>query len=93
MMVSTKKQENIVIYDESKVLANAQRWAAERRGIVGPGLPEEVLVQRVDSPEQIPAPPTEETVRGRSSVVQETRECLGYGGAGCREGFAAWRCA
>ena len=73
----SKKQENIVIYDESKVLANAQRRAAERRGIIGPGLPNEVMIHRVDSAEKVPKPPTEETVRTRNVVVQETKNSIG----------------
>ena len=73
----TKKQENIVVYDESKVIAQAQRRAAERRGIIAPGLPEEVEVQVVNSLDEVPSPPTEETVRTRDAVVQETESKLG----------------
>ena len=78
----TKKQDTVVVYDEGKVLANAQRWAAERRGIIGPGLPDEVTVQRFDSSDaeslkKVTTPPTEDTVRSRGSVVQETKETLG----------------
>ncbi|MCY4576905.1 MAG: peptidoglycan-binding protein [Candidatus Kaiserbacteria bacterium] len=72
-----KKKEGIVIYDEDKVLANAQRRAAEQRGIIGPGLPNAVAVQRVESTDKIPSPPTEETVRTRDSVVRETEQNLG----------------
>ena len=72
-----KKKENIVIYDESKVLASAQRRAAERRGIIGPGLPGEVIVERVDSIDKVPPPPTEETVRTRNTVIQETESKVG----------------
>ncbi len=72
-----KKEESIVIYDEEKVLANAQRRAAERRGIIAPGLPDEVTAQRVDSIEKVPTKPTKETVRSRESVIQETENTIG----------------
>ena len=75
--VITRREEGIVIYDEEKVLANAQRRAAERRGIIGPGLPDEVTTQRVDSIEKVPARPTEETIRPRESVVRETEDAVG----------------
>lgn len=72
-----KKKESIVIYDEEKVLASAQRRAAERRGIIGPGLPDEVMAQRVDSVEKIPPTPTKETVRPRETVIRETEGTVG----------------
>ena len=72
-----KKQEGIVVYDESAVLADAQRRAAEVRGIIGPAFPRAVAVQRFSSPDKIPAPPTEETVRTRESVVRETERDVG----------------
>ena len=73
----TKKEEGIVIYNEEKVLASAQRRAAERRGIIAPGLPDRVTTQRVDSIEKVPTAPTEETVRPRESVIQETERTVG----------------
>ena len=72
-----KKEEKIVIYDEEKVLANAQRRAAERRGIIAPGLPNEVTEQRVASITEALTQPTEETVRPRESVIQETEDTIG----------------
>ena len=72
-----KQQEGIVIYDEDVVLANAQRRAAEVRGIIGPSFPRAVAVQRVDSPDDIPAAPTKETVRTRESVIRETERDVG----------------
>ena len=72
-----KKEENIVVFDESQALESAQRRAAEMRGIIGPGLPGEVVVRSVDSPEDIPESPTKNTVRSRDVVVQETQSKLG----------------
>ena len=73
----TKKEERIVIYDENMAHESAQKRAAERRGIIAPGLPKEVIVQIVESISEIPPDPTTDTVRARSAVVRETQSKLG----------------
>ena len=73
----TKKRENIVIYDESVAHELAQKRAAERRGVIGPQIPGEVAIIYVESEDEIPAPPTEETVRSRDSVIRETENKVG----------------
>lgn len=75
--IANKDYENIIIYDESMVHEQAQKRAALRRGIIGPGLPEKVVVRSIESPDEIPKEPTEETVRTRNAVVRETESKLG----------------
>ena len=72
-----KKEENIIIYDEDMIHARAQKRAAEKRGIIGPMLPDEVVVQVVESIDELPQAPTEDTVRTRDVVIQETENKLG----------------
>ena len=72
----TRKDENIVVYDESMAHEFAQKRAAEKRGIIGPMLPEEVKVKVVDSAEKI-SKIAGDTIRTRNTVVQETEEKLG----------------
>ena len=88
----TKKEEGIVIYDEEKVLENAQRRAAERRGIIGPGLPSEVTTRRVDSVEKIPNPPTKETVRPREISYTRNKKYRGHCGTSFKQKLTPRRC-
>ena len=75
--IITKREENIVIYDESSVHADAQRQAAAARGIVAPGLPGAVTVRSVD-PEDVEASvQKQDPVRTRNAVISETEEKLG----------------
>ena len=69
-----QRQERIVLFDETVASADAQRRAAESRGIIGPSFSEEIVVEQVVSDEsQVPSP----SFRSRNEVVRETRNDLG----------------
>ncbi len=73
-----KKDERLVIFDEATVHADAQRRAAELRGLTAPRLPGEVVVERVvTADEEQSADEDQEVSRSRDEVVEETRENLG----------------
>ena len=71
---SAERKERYVVFDEKDVYTEAQKKAAERRGIIAPSLPDEVPVKVVvEDVDEVP----EETQRGRDIVIDETRDQLG----------------
>lgn len=69
-----KKQDRIVVYDERVANTDAQRRAAELRGITAPGIPKKVEIDIIIGA----APPVvDDSVRSREEVVDETRRDIG----------------
>ena len=58
-------------------MSRPKNGAAERRGIIGPMLPEEVVVRVVESVDQVSKTLTGNTIRTREAVVRETESKLG----------------
>lgn len=70
-----KQSERIVLFDERVVSASAQKRAAQRRGVIAPGLPDPVVVERVVVGGILPR--SSDSIRSRDAVVSETRDGLG----------------